>query len=130
MKLIIINKNGEQLDLLNNNRYFILSGCESLHGIETDIATSTAPYLDGAIIENVKAQPRGIILTFTLKPDITKSIDFFTSIIKSKQQITLIEEDNSGKQIQIKGIATIPPYSRMQSLCKMQLIIRFYWYNR
>lgn len=122
MNLILTNKNGETLDLLNNDNHFILSKCDELHGIETDIATADSPYLDGAIIESVKALPRGISMTFKLIPDIRKSIDFFTSVVKSKQYVTLTETEN-GREIKIKGIATIPPYSRMAAACEIQLDI-------
>lgn len=122
MKLILTNKNGETLDLLNSDNHFILSACEALHGVETDIATADSPYLDGAIIEGVKALPRGISMTFTLIPDIRASIDFFTSVVKSKQYVTLTETEND-REITIKGIATIPPYSRMEAACKIELEI-------
>ena len=122
MELILTNKDGQELDLLNNDQHFTLTSCESLHGIETDIATAEAPYIDGVIIENVKALPRGIILTFAVKPDIATNIDFFTSIVKSKQYVTLTQREN-GKEIKIKGVATIPPYTRMLALCKIQLSI-------
>lgn len=122
MKLILTNKNGQTLDLLNNDNYFILSACDGLHGIETDIATADSPYLDGAIIESVKALPRGISMTFKLIPDIRASIDFFTSIVKSKQYVTLTETENE-REITIKGIATIPPYTRMLAACEIKLEI-------
>jgi hypothetical protein len=122
MKLVLTNKNGQILDLLNNDAHFILTACEALHGIETDIATADSPYMDGAIIEHVKALPRGISMTFKLIPDIRASIDFFTAIIKSKQYVTLTQEEN-GKEITIKGIATIPPYTRMVAACQIQLDI-------
>lgn len=122
MELILTNKNGEILDLLNNDSYFILSGCDALHGVETEIQDVSSPYLDGTIVEGVKALPRGISLTFTLIPDIKKSIDFFTSVVKSKQWVTLTETEND-RTITIKGIATIPPYTRMEAMCKIQLDI-------
>lgn len=122
MKLILTNKNGETLDLLNNDNRFILSKCDELHGINTEIATADSPYLDGAIIENVKALPRGISMTFKVIPDIRESIDFFTAIVKSKQYVTLTETEN-GREITIKGIATIPPYTRMAAACEIQLDI-------
>lgn len=122
MELILTNKNGEILDLLNNDSKFILSGCDGLHGVETEFQEVSSPYLDGTIVEGVKALPRGIQLTFTLVPDIKKSIDFFTSIVKSKQYVTLTETEND-RTITIKGIATIPPYTRMMSMCKIQLTI-------
>lgn len=122
MELILTNKRGQTLDLLNNDNYFILSKCDGLHGIDTDIATAESPYLDGAIIEDVKALPRGISMTFKLIPDIRGAIDFFTNVVKSKQYVTLTEKEN-GREIQIKGIATIPPYTRMMSACEITLDI-------
>ncbi len=122
MELILTNKNGETLDLLNNDSKFILSGCQALHGIDTEIHDVSSPYLDGTIVEGVKALPRGISMTFTLIPDIKKSIDFFTRVVKSKQWVTLTQTENN-KTITIKGIATIPPYTRMEAMCKIQLDI-------
>ena len=122
MKLTLINKNNEVLDLLNSKDKFILISAEGLHGIETDIAESDTPYTDGATIENVKALPRGIELTFRLRGNIKRSIDYFTSIVKSKQVVTLREVDGD-RDITIKGIATIPPYSRMMQSCEIALTI-------
>lgn len=122
MQLTLINKNNQILDLLNTKDKFMLTGAEGLHGIETDIATSETPYTDGGTIESVKALPRGIELTFTLRGNIGASIDYFTSIVKSKQYVTL-REVNGNRDITIKGIATIPPYSRMLQTCKITLTI-------
>lgn len=122
MKLTLINKNNQILDLLNNRDKFILSAAEGLHGIETDIAETETAYTDGAIIESVKALPRGIELTFILRGNIEASINYFTSIVKSKQLVTL-REVKGERDITIKGIATIPPYSRMMQTCKLTLTI-------
>ena len=122
MQLTLINKNNQVLDLLKSRDKFILSGAEGLHGIETDISESDTPYTDGTTFESVKALPRGIELTFTLRGNIQKSIDYFTSIVKSKQFVTL-REITGERDITIKGIATIPPYSRMLQTCKLTLTI-------
>lgn len=122
MKLTLINKNNQILDLLNNRDKFILSAAEGLHGIETEIAESETPYTDGTTVESVKALPRGIELTFTLRGNIQNSIDYFTSIVKSKQYVTL-REVSGERDITIKGIATIPPYSRMLQTCKLTLTV-------
>lgn len=122
MRLTLTNKNNQTLDLINNRDKFILSGAEGLHGIDTDIATSETPYTDGATVDSVKALPRGIELTFTLRGNIKASIDYFTSIVKSKQYVTLREIEGN-RDISIKGIATIPPYSRMLQTCKIALSI-------
>lgn len=122
MKLSIINKNNEILDLLNNTNKFILFKAEALHGIETDISESESPYMDGSNIDNVKALPRGIELTFKLVGEVKDSINFFTKYIKSKQFVTLREVEDD-KDIIIKGVATIPPYSRMLQDCELTLTI-------
>lgn len=122
MKLTLINKRNEILDLLNNKDKFILKSAEGLHGIDTDIAESETPYTDGAIIESVRALPRGIELVFKLRGNIKASIDYFTSIVKSKQVVTLREVEGD-RDITIQGIATIPPYSRMMQSCEIALSI-------
>lgn len=122
MKLTLTNKNNQILDLLNNRDKFILSGAEGLHGIETEIGESETAYTDGTTAESVKALPRGIELTFTLRGNIKASIDYFTSIVKSKQFVTLREIEGE-RDITIKGIATIPPYSRMAQNCKIVLTV-------
>lgn len=122
MQLILINKNNETIDLLNNRDKFVLSACESLHGIDTEIQEISSPYLDGTQIEGVKALSRGISMTFKLIPDIKDSIEFFTSVVKSKQFVTL-QETEKGNTITIQGVAKIPPYTRMMAMCEIQLDI-------
>lgn len=122
MQLLLTNKNGETLDLLNNRNRFILTKADALHGIDTDISESTSPYIDGTIIESVRALPRSITLSFNIVGDVQGAIDFFTSYVKSKQLITL-EEINDDKDIVIKGVATIPPYTRMLQTCKITLTV-------
>lgn len=122
MKLVLINRNGVELDLLHNKDKFILAGQPELHGIETNIGESESPYMDGSTIEIVKALPRGIELEFILRGNVEESINFFTSVVKSKQMVTLKEESSKGEII-IKGVATIPPYSRMMKSCRITLSI-------
>lgn len=129
MELYLINKNNQVLDLLNNKHRFIISDAEALHGIEVETSESESPYTDGSDIDNVKALPRGIELTLTLRGNIQQSIDFITSYVKSKQVVTL-REINNGRDIVIKGVVNIPPYSRMQRTCKLVLNIycnKPYW---
>lgn len=122
MELLLINKNNQTLDLLKNKNRFILTGCEALHGIETDIIETESPYVDGTEIEDVKALPRGIELKFKLIGNIKESIDFITRIVKSKQFVTLREIEGE-RDITIKGVVTIPPYTRMQRSCELNISI-------
>lgn len=122
MELTLTNKNGETLDLLNNDSRLVLCKAENMHGIDTDIATTEAPYMDGVSIDSVKALPRSIALTFKVKSSVSENIAFFTNIVKSKQFVTLTEKEN-GREITIKGVATIPPFTRMLSACEIKLTI-------
>lgn len=121
MKLVLINRNGQELDLLRNP-HFILAGSEGLHGIEVDIGESESPYTDGSNIETVKALPRGIELELILRGDVEEAINAVTSVVKSKQIVTLKEESSKG-EITVKGVVSIPPYSRMLQSCRITLSI-------
>ena len=123
MQLLLTNKNGDTLDLLNNRNRFILKRADALHGIDTDISTSDSPFVDGVQIESVKALPRSIELGFKIVGDVQAAIDFFTSYVKSKQFVTLNEINDDERNIVIKGVATIPPYSRMLQACEINLTI-------
>ncbi len=122
MNLVLTNKNGQELDLLQNRHRFILDQADGLHGIDVDIGESESPYMDGSNIETVKALPRGIELGFKLVGDVEEAIAFFTNVVKSKQMVTLKEESSKGEII-VKGVASIPPYSRMMQSCRIVLSI-------
>lgn len=122
MELYLTNKDGQTLNLLKNKNRFILKGADALHGIDTNIKENDSPYMDGTTIDSVRALPRGIELTFKLVGNVKASIDYFTSVVKSKQWVTLREVEN-GRDITIKGIATIPPYTRMMQSCELVLSI-------
>ena len=121
MKLVLINRSGVELDLLRSP-HFLLGGAEGLHGIEVDIGESESPYMDGSNIESVKALPRGIELTLVLRGDVEEAINAVTSVVKSKQMVTLKEETSKG-EITVKGVVSIPPYSRMLQSCRIVLSI-------
>lgn len=122
MNLYLINKHNQKLDLLNNKQRFVLVSVDGLHGIETNMNESETPYVDGTTIESVKALPRGIEMRFKLRGNIKASLDYFTSYVKSKQIVTL-QEIEGVRDLSIKGVVTIPPYSRMMQSCEIVLQI-------
>lgn len=121
MNLVLINKSGQELDLFRNP-HFLLAEVEGLHGIEVNIGESESPYTDGSSIETVKALPRGIELTLILRGDVEEAINAITSVVKSKQMVTLKEKSSKG-EITVKGVVSIPPYSRMMQSCRVTLSI-------
>jgi len=123
MKLTLTNKNGDTLDLLNSRNYFILYKADAMHGVDTDINESESPYIDGTQIQSVKAMPRSIELGFKIVGDVQTAINYFTSYVKSKQFVTLEEINDDKRDIVIKGVATIPPYTRMLQACEINLTV-------
>lgn len=121
MELTYTNFNNDRLDLLNNQDHFVLIAAEGLHGVDLDYSESDSPYMDGTDINNVRALPRGIILTFQLIGDVQEAIDLFTSVVKSKQTAILTETDENGREITVKGYVNIPPYTRLSAACLIQL---------
>lgn len=120
MELIFINKNGQQLDLLNNRKYFVLTAAEGLHGIETSFSETESPYIDGVSIDNARALPRGIALKFALCGDVAKSLDIFHAVVKSKQQGTLIKREGD-RETKIAGRVTVPAYTRLTDRVEITL---------
>ena len=123
MQLLLTNKNGNTLDLLNNRNRFILYKANALHGINTDISETESPFIDGTQIESVRALPRSIELGFKIVGDVQTAIDYFTSYVKSKQFVTLEEINDDDRDIVINGVVTMPPYTRMLQACEINITI-------
>lgn len=121
MQLIFINKDNQELDLLNNQDKLVLTAAEALHGVDIDYAETESPYIDGTNIENARVLPRGIVLTIKLVGNTQAALDLFTSIVKSKQVATLREINNNGREIEITGRVKIPPYTRLAESVSVQL---------
>lgn len=112
------------------NPYMTLTAVDQLHGVDNEYSTSTSPYFDGDYVNHTRTSPRTITLTYSLKTPIEDSLNYFNSIVKSKQKATLIETKEDGKQIKIEGIVTVPPYTRWSDNCAIQIQIycsKPYW---
>lgn len=120
MELIFVNASGQRLDLLRNRNKFKLIAAEGLHGVDTDFAETDSPYTDGADIDNARALPRGIALKFAMQGDVAASLDFFHTVVKSKQVGTLIKTEGE-RETRIKGQVTVPPYSRLANPVEVEL---------
>lgn len=118
--LQFINAAGVMMNAIYN-KYMTLKGVDGLHGVDNEMASTTSPYFDGDYVDHVRTNPRSIILTYHLTAPIPEALKYFNSIVKSKQKATLIETQEDGKQIQIEGIVTVPPYSRWSSNVAVQI---------
>lgn len=120
MDLIFENQNGQQLDLLNNRKYFRLIAAEGLHGVETDFVETENPYTDGAELDNVRALPRGVALKFALCGDVAESLDIFHAVVKSKQRGKIFKAEGE-RETKIEGRVTVPPYTRLSDAVAVEL---------
>ena len=120
IQLEFINSKEASMNAIHNP-YMTLTAVDQLHGVDNEFSTSTSPYFDGDYVNHTRTSPRTITLTYSLKTPIEDSLNYFNSIVKSKQKATLIETKEDGTQIKIEGIVTVPPYSRWSDTCAIQI---------
>lgn len=120
IKLKFINSRKIEMDAIYNP-YMTITDIEALHGVDNEFSSSISPYFDGDVVDHIRTNPRTITLTYALKPPIADSLNYFNSIVKSKQKATLIETREDGSEIKIEGIVTVPPYTRLSEQVAVQI---------
>lgn len=120
IQLEFINAKGISMNAINNE-YMTLTDVNNLHGVDIEMSSSTSPYFDGDQIDHMRVNPRSIALTYHLKTPIEDSLNYFNSIVKSKQKAKLIETKEDGTEISIEGIVTVPPYTRWSDNTTIQI---------
>jgi len=120
IELKFINAKNIEMNAIYNN-YMTITAIDALHGVDNEFSSSTGPYFDGDVVDHIRTNPRTITLTYALKSPINDSLNYFNSIVKSKQKATLIETRDDGSQIQIEGIVTVPPYTRISEQVAVQI---------
>ena len=96
---------GKTLNLFEDE-FFDLTAADGLTEIETSIATVITPTMDGDRINNVQANPRGIVLDLRIKNyiDVEIAKRHILNVIKPKQTGTLIYTQGTGKEEIVKTI--------------------------
>lgn len=120
IELKFINARNVEMDAIHN-KYMTITAIDSLHGVDNEFSSSTSPYFDGDVVDHIRTNPRTIVLTYALKTPIEDSLNYFNSIVKSKQKATLIETREDGSKISIEGIVTVPPYTRVSEKVAVQI---------
>lgn len=110
-----IGANGNVIDLFHND-YFHLINADGLTGVTSDIASSTTPRMDGDRVNNVRTQPRGIVLDLRVKNgvDVEEAKRFALRTIKPKQKNRLVL-NQGGREIEIAGVVesiSMPRFGR------------------
>lgn len=125
-----VGANGGIIDMLNNP-YFYLTAFDGMTGIANDLAAATVPSMDGDKINNVRTQPRGIVLDLTIKYDanVEESKRYILRTIKPKQTGRLILH-HDGRDVEISGVVESISMPRFEQGVVMQVSLHCsapYW---
>lgn len=124
-KLEYIAANGAILDLFNDEM-FDLVDADGLTVANATIATTTTPTVDGDTINNIQANPRGIILDLRVKNyiDVELCKRHILNVVKHKQTATLRYTQGTGTDeriIVISGVIESISLPRFSNDCTIQI---------
>lgn len=120
IELKFINARDKEMNAIYND-YMTITDIDALHGVDNEFSSSTSPYFDGDVVDHIRTSPRTITLTYALKTPIERSLSYFNSMVKSKQIARLVETRDDGSKIEIEGIVTVPPYTRLSDQVAVQI---------
>lgn len=123
MELLYISKWGAGLSL-TNNEYFWLTNVDGLTTATTSISSIVIGGVDGDSINNIQANPRGIICDFRIKSgvNVEEAKRAILSVVKLKQQCSLQWTQN-GRTLTIKGVVETVEMPRFNNEVAMQISI-------
>lgn len=123
MELVYIAKWGERLSLTNNNLFW-LTNVDRLTYSATDISSIVIGGIDGDSINNIQAQPRGIVLDLKIKnaTNVEQAKRTILRTIKLKQKCTLQWTQNN-RTFVIDGVVDGIEMPRFNNGVAMQISI-------
>jgi hypothetical protein len=123
MELNYISKWGATLSLFNNELFY-LTNVDGMTAVATDISSIVIGGIDGDSINNMQAQPRGIVMDFRIKSgvNVEDAKRAVLSVIKLKQSCTLIWTQNN-RSLQIQGVVDNIEMPRFNNQVTMQVSI-------
>lgn len=123
MELLYISKWGGTLDLWNNELFW-LTNVDGMTSAVTDISSIIIGGIDGDTINNIQAQPRGIILDMRIKSgvNVEDAKRAILSVIKLKQSCTLQWTQNN-RTLTIQGVVDSVTMPRFNNTVMMQVEI-------
>lgn len=121
LKLLYISKWGGTLDLVNND-LFTLTNVDGMTAAETEISSVVIGGIDGDYINNIQAQPRGIIFDLRIKEgvNVESAKRAVLNIVKLKQTGTLQWTQNN-KTLIIHGVVDGVIMPRFSNEVTMQI---------
>lgn len=123
MRLIYQSKWGGTLNL-TDNPYFYLTNVDGMTAATESLSSVVIGGVDGDIVNNAQAQPRGIIMDFRIKSgvNVEDAKRAILEIIKLKQKGTLLWTQN-GRTLTIQGIVAAVVMPRFNNAVTMQVTL-------
>ena len=124
-----VGANGSMLDLLRNP-YFETT-VDGMTDVDSDIAAATTPSMDGDKVNNVRTQPRGIVLDFKIKhsANVEEAKRYILRTVKHKQTGRLVLHQD-GRDVEISGVVESISMPRFTDSVVMQVAMHCsapYW---
>lgn len=130
LKLDFVNKNGEALPLVKNS-YFDLINVDGMTEAGTTISSIVIGGVDGDTINNIQAQPRGIVFDLRIKDyvNVEDAKRYILSFVKLKQRCALVWTQNA-RTLQIDAVVESVVMPRWKTGVTMQISLhcpRAFW---
>lgn len=123
IELLFVSKWGGVLDLINSD-LFVITNVDGMTAAATDISSVVIGGIDGDFINNIQAQPRGIIFDLRIKQGV--NVEYakraVLEIVKLKQTCSLQWTQNN-KTLTIKGVVDTVTMPRWNNEVTMQISI-------
>lgn len=121
MGFIFENMRGNTLDL-SDNPFAYLINIDGQSSVATDISSVVIGSIDGDIVNNMKAQPRTLIMDLRIKSNVEESKRAILNVIKLKQRCSLLWSQN-GRVMKINGYVESVDMPRWNNYVTMQVTI-------
>ena len=123
MQLDYISKWGALLSF-NNNKFFDLINVDGMTAASTDISSIAIGGIDGDFVNNIQAQPRGIVLDLRIKSgvNVEEAKRAVLQVVKLKQQCSLVWTQNN-RTLEIQGVVDGIEMPRFNNQVAMQISI-------
>lgn len=130
LDLNFVSQSGQSLPLVNNS-YFDLVNVDGMTKGETSISSIVIGGIDGDVVNNIQAQPRGIVFDLRIKDyvNVEDAKRYILSFIKLKQTCKLVWTQNA-RTLEIDGVVESIDMPRFSDACTMQISIhcpRAFW---
>lgn len=121
MKFSFINSRGDAINLTDNAYFWLTNVDGQTHG-STDLATLDYGLSDGDVINNVKAQPRTVVLDLKVKTgvNVEEAKRYLFNIVKLKKQGTL-EWTQKSRTVALNGVVESIEMPRWENGITLQL---------